>query len=102
MRRLVEASKRHGFVVKVLPSYEQLLDGRVAVQPRAVVIEDLLGRPSVENRSRWRREWFPAAPSWSLAAREHWLGNLPAGPETAAGNASGRRPQRNRTVPLGA
>ncbi|MCI0491545.1 MAG: polysaccharide biosynthesis protein, partial [Planctomycetes bacterium] len=47
-RRLVETGRLHGFRVKVLPSYEQLLGDCVAVHPRAVAIEDLLCRPSVE------------------------------------------------------
>ena len=58
VRRLVETSNQHGFHVKVLPSYEQLLDGRVAVQPRAVAIEDLLGRPSVEIDLDGVRDWI--------------------------------------------
>jgi FlaA1/EpsC-like NDP-sugar epimerase len=58
VRRLVETSQQHGFRVKVLPSYEQLLDGRVAVHPRAVAIEDLLGRPSVDINLDDVREWL--------------------------------------------
>jgi FlaA1/EpsC-like NDP-sugar epimerase len=58
VRRLVETSQQHGFHVKVLPSYEQLLDGRVAVQPRAVAIEDLLGRPSVQIDLDSVRDWL--------------------------------------------
>ena len=57
VRRLVEESCRHGFHVKVLPSYEQLLHERVAIQPRSVAINDLLRRASVdidtENISQW-------------------------------------------------
>ena len=34
VRRLVEMGREHGFRVKVLPSYEQLLEERVAVHPR--------------------------------------------------------------------
>ena len=58
VRRLVEIGAQHGFRVKVLPSYEQLLDGRVAVHPRAVAIEDLLGRPSVEIDLGGVRDWL--------------------------------------------
>jgi FlaA1/EpsC-like NDP-sugar epimerase len=47
-----------GFRVKVLPSYEQLLDERVAVHPRSVAIEDLLSRPTVEIDLDALREWL--------------------------------------------
>jgi FlaA1/EpsC-like NDP-sugar epimerase len=58
VRRLVETGREHGFRVKVLPSYKQLLEGRVAVQPRPVAIEDLLGRESVELDLQSVREWL--------------------------------------------
>jgi FlaA1/EpsC-like NDP-sugar epimerase len=58
VRRLVETGREHGFRVKVLPSYKQLLEGRVAVQPRPVAIEDLLGRESVELDLQPVREWL--------------------------------------------
>jgi FlaA1/EpsC-like NDP-sugar epimerase len=58
VRRLVETGRAHGFRVKVLPSYKQLLEGRVAVQPRAVAIEDLLGRASVELDLQSVRDWI--------------------------------------------
>jgi FlaA1/EpsC-like NDP-sugar epimerase len=48
VRQLVDAARLGRFRVKVLPSYEQLLEERVAVHPRAVAIEDLLCRPAVE------------------------------------------------------
>ena len=58
VRRLVEESRVHGFRVKVLPSYEQLLDGRVAIQPRAVAINDLLRRSSVEIDDKNIKQWI--------------------------------------------
>lgn len=48
VRELVDAARDSNFNVKVVPSYEQLLEERVAVHPRAVAIEDLLCRPAVE------------------------------------------------------
>jgi FlaA1/EpsC-like NDP-sugar epimerase len=57
VRRLVEMGREHGFRVKVLPSYEQLLEERVAVHPRSVAIEDLLSRPSVEIDLTAVRDW---------------------------------------------
>lgn len=58
VRRLVGMGQQHGFNVKVLPSYEQLLNGDVAVHPRSVAIEDLLGRSSVEIDLDGVRDWL--------------------------------------------
>jgi FlaA1/EpsC-like NDP-sugar epimerase len=58
VRQLVEKGREHDFRVKVLPSYKQLLEGRVAVQPRSVAIEDLLGRASVELDLQPVRDWL--------------------------------------------
>ncbi len=48
VRALVDTARTNNFRVKVVPSYEQLLEERVAVHPRSVAIEDLLCRPAVE------------------------------------------------------
>jgi FlaA1/EpsC-like NDP-sugar epimerase len=58
VRELLEAAGRHGFRVHMLPSYEQLLEGRVAVHPRPVAIEDLLCRPAVELDLDAVRGWI--------------------------------------------
>ncbi len=58
VRRLMDAAQEHSFRVKVLPSYEQLLEERVDVRPRSVVIEDLLCRPSVELDLDGIRDWL--------------------------------------------
>jgi len=58
VRELVELATLHGFRVKVLPSYEQLLSESVAVNPRPVAIADLLRRPSVELDVNSIREWI--------------------------------------------
>src|SRR5262245_7842199 len=58
VRALVDAGRSHGFRVKVLPSYEQLLEERVVVHPRSVAIEDLLCRPSVELDIEAIRSWL--------------------------------------------
>ena len=47
VRALMELASENGFQITVLPSYEQLLGGKVSVQPRAVDIKDLLGRESI-------------------------------------------------------
>jgi len=57
IRTLVELADSHDFCVKVLPSYEQLLHQRVAVNPRRVAIADLLRRPSVSLNAEEIRHW---------------------------------------------
>ena len=58
VREIVDLASQHDFRVKVLPSYEQLLQGRVDVQPRRVVIADLLRRPSVEIDTESIQDWI--------------------------------------------
>jgi FlaA1/EpsC-like NDP-sugar epimerase len=58
VRDLVEAARDANFRVKVLPSYEQLLEERVAMHPRSVAIEDLLSRPAVDLDLESLREWL--------------------------------------------
>lgn len=57
IRRLMEEARETGIHVQVLPSYEQLLSGRVSVQPRPIAITDLLRRDPValewENLRHW-------------------------------------------------
>ncbi|MDZ7615490.1 MAG: nucleoside-diphosphate sugar epimerase/dehydratase [Patescibacteria group bacterium] len=48
IRRLRDVAVERGIEVKVLPGYEELITGMVAVQPRRVSIEDLLKREPVE------------------------------------------------------
>lgn len=58
VRQIVDASSEHGFRVKVLPTYEQLLKEKVSVQPRSVAIEDLLRRDSVELEDSRIHDWL--------------------------------------------
>jgi len=58
VRNLVESAREHSFRVKVLPSYEQLLEERVAVHPRAVSIDDLLCREPVQLDLSAIRGWL--------------------------------------------
>jgi FlaA1/EpsC-like NDP-sugar epimerase len=58
VRHLVDAARTSRFRVKVVPSYEQLLAERVAVHPRAVAIEDLLCRQTVELDLDALRGWL--------------------------------------------
>ncbi len=57
VRALVALAGQHRFRVKVLPSYEQLLHERVAVNPRPVAIADLLRRPSVTLDTESIQHW---------------------------------------------
>lgn len=57
LRHLVDQSERHGFEVRVLPSYKQLIDGSFTLQPRQVSIEDLLQRKPVELDIDDIRHW---------------------------------------------
>jgi FlaA1/EpsC-like NDP-sugar epimerase len=58
VRELVDSARQHGFRVRVLPSYEQILEERVAVHPRPVAIEDLLSRETVELDLNGIRDWL--------------------------------------------
>jgi len=57
IRHLIEDARRHHLQVRVLPSFEQILSGQVAIQPRPVSIDDLLRREPValdlESIRRW-------------------------------------------------
>jgi FlaA1/EpsC-like NDP-sugar epimerase len=58
VRALVELAAQENFRVKVLPSCEQLLREHVDVNPRSVVIADLLRRPSVQLDVDSIRTWL--------------------------------------------
>jgi FlaA1/EpsC-like NDP-sugar epimerase len=58
VRELVDSAQRYEFRVKVLPSFQQLLEERVAVHPRSVAIEDLLCRESVQLDLASVRDWI--------------------------------------------
>ncbi len=58
IRKLVDEAQQHSIHVKVLPSYEQLISGRVATQPRPVSINDLLRREPVQLDLENIRQWI--------------------------------------------
>ena len=58
VRLLMEQANEHDFRVKVLPSFDQLLQEQVAIQPRQVAISDLLQRPTVELDNQRITEWI--------------------------------------------
>ena len=58
LRRLMNDARRSGCEVRVLPSYRQLIEGSVTVQPRAVSIEDLLQREPVQLGIEDIRQWI--------------------------------------------
>jgi len=57
IRKLLDETGRHGINVKILPSYEQLISGQVAIQPRPVSINDLLRREPVQLDLGNIRQW---------------------------------------------
>jgi FlaA1/EpsC-like NDP-sugar epimerase len=58
VRTLVNDGKQSGVTVKVLPSYEQILHGKVDLRPRTVSIEDLLRREPVQLHVRELHHWL--------------------------------------------
>ena len=57
-RRIVEQCRVSAIDVRILPTYEELITGRVALQPRAVAIEDLLRREPVLLHTQEIRRWI--------------------------------------------
>jgi FlaA1/EpsC-like NDP-sugar epimerase len=58
VRQLVDECRLAGVQVKMLPSYEQLLSGQVAVKARDVAIDDLLHRDPVKLESTLIHHWL--------------------------------------------
>lgn len=58
LRSLVDEGLQDNIDVKVLPSYEQLIDGKVDLAPRSVSIEDLLRRDPVSIDQRELKQWL--------------------------------------------
>ena len=57
LRKLIDQAQHSHFEVRVLPSYRQLIDGNLVVQPQPVSIEDLLQREPVELAVDDIRQW---------------------------------------------
>jgi FlaA1/EpsC-like NDP-sugar epimerase len=58
IRRLIESARKHRRTVRVIPSYDQLLTGKVSIQPRPVDIDDLLRREPVALDMQSIRRWI--------------------------------------------
>jgi len=58
VRKLMDETRPASIDVKVLPSYEQLLSGKIAIQPRPIAIEDLLRREPVTLEWDNIRQWL--------------------------------------------
>ncbi|MCS7303587.1 MAG: polysaccharide biosynthesis protein [Thermoguttaceae bacterium] len=58
VRRLIQQTQQLGVRVRVLPSYEQIISGRVTIRPRPVAIEDLLRREPVQLDLENIRHWI--------------------------------------------
>jgi FlaA1/EpsC-like NDP-sugar epimerase len=57
LRKLIDQAQHNHFEVRVLPSYRQLIDGNLIVQPQPVSIEDLLQRKPVKLDIDDIRQW---------------------------------------------
>jgi FlaA1/EpsC-like NDP-sugar epimerase len=57
LRKLIDQAQQNHFEVRVLPSYRQLIDGNLIVQPQPVSIEDLLQRKPVKLDIDDIRQW---------------------------------------------
>ncbi|MGD0383403.1 MAG: hypothetical protein ABSA77_07785, partial [Thermoguttaceae bacterium] len=58
LRKLIDQARQNHFDVRVLPSYRQLIDGNLIVQPQPVSIEDLLQRKTVKLDVDDIRQWI--------------------------------------------
>lgn len=58
IRDLIDDAQRYNMEVRVLPSFEQILSGRVAIHPRPVSIDDLLRREPVALNLESIRRWL--------------------------------------------
>jgi len=58
VRQLIDDTRDQPTKVTVLPSYEQLINGQVDIQPRQVAIDDLLGREPVKLDLESIRHWI--------------------------------------------
>ncbi|MCE9606337.1 MAG: polysaccharide biosynthesis protein [Planctomycetia bacterium] len=58
VRRVVDDCRLQGIRVKMLPSYEQLINGQVAVKVRDVAIDDLLHRDPVSLDTAQIHQWL--------------------------------------------
>lgn len=58
IRQVMKTAKRLKISIRVLPSYEQIIEGNVAIRPRDVSIDDLLQRESVELEMDNLRGWL--------------------------------------------
>ncbi len=57
LRKLIDQAQHSHYEVRVLPSYRQLIDGKLIVQPQPVSIEDLLQRKPVKLAVDGIRQW---------------------------------------------
>jgi FlaA1/EpsC-like NDP-sugar epimerase len=58
LRKLMDDARRSDCEVRVVPNYQQLLEGSITVQPRPVSIEDLLQREPVNLDIQNIRQWI--------------------------------------------
>ncbi|MBN00773.1 MAG: hypothetical protein CMJ77_16780 [Planctomycetaceae bacterium] len=68
VREIVHRGRAAGVAVKVLPSFEQLLSGRVDLKPRTVSIQDLLRRDPVKLDMKGLHHWIDDKVLWVTGA----------------------------------
>lgn len=99
MRELVREGEGTDINVKVLPTYKQLIDGHVALNPRKVSIEDLLRRDPRLPGSRWSAPMDRGPHVAGHRQRgQHRIGNLPSAAAIQTQPAGLRRSLRMRSV----
>ena len=58
LRQLVEEAREYSLEVRVVPSFEHLIEGHMTLQPRPVSIDDLLHRDPVHLDLQGIRKWI--------------------------------------------
>jgi FlaA1/EpsC-like NDP-sugar epimerase len=58
LRKLIDDARVGACEVRVVPNYQQLIEGNVVIQPRPVSIEDLLQRDAVRLDLKGTAEWL--------------------------------------------
>lgn len=58
LRRVMEIASQRQVTIRIVPSYERLLSGRVDVRPRQIAIEDLLRREPVKLDDQALCDWI--------------------------------------------
>ncbi len=58
LRQMVDEAKNADITIRVLPSYQQIIGGKLDLQPRSVSIEDLLRRAPIQLDQKELSKWI--------------------------------------------